>query len=124
MNSALMDLGATVCSARAPKCLLCPLEPACVAAPVDAAALSNAPAHSKRRVSVRFEQTTRYLRGRIVDALRPLKHGESLSLDQVHEAIIALQPARTRDEVSVASFALARDGLIAFDGARLALPSH
>jgi A/G-specific adenine glycosylase len=29
-NSAVMDLGAAVCTARAPKCLLCPLRPQCV----------------------------------------------------------------------------------------------
>ena len=40
-NSAMMDVGATICTARAPKCLLCPLRAGCVAAPVDAAALAR-----------------------------------------------------------------------------------
>ncbi len=39
-NSALMDLGATVCTARAPKCLVCPLRDACAAAPIDPARLA------------------------------------------------------------------------------------
>ena len=34
-NSALMELGATVCRARAPQCLLCPVLPFCAAAPHD-----------------------------------------------------------------------------------------
>ncbi len=34
-NSALMDLGAMVCTARAPKCLLCPLQSVCAAAPLE-----------------------------------------------------------------------------------------
>jgi A/G-specific adenine glycosylase len=32
-NSAMMDLGATICTARAPKCLVCPLRDRCAAAP-------------------------------------------------------------------------------------------
>ena len=35
-SSAMMDLGGAVCTARAPKCLLCPLQADCAAAPVDA----------------------------------------------------------------------------------------
>ncbi len=36
-NSAMMDLGATICTARAARCLVCPLREACAAAPVDPA---------------------------------------------------------------------------------------
>src|SRR3954466_15779345 len=32
-NQALMDFGATVCSARKPQCLLCPMRPTCLAFP-------------------------------------------------------------------------------------------
>ena len=32
-NQALMDFGATLCSARKPKCLLCPMRSACAAYP-------------------------------------------------------------------------------------------
>ena len=32
-NQALMDFGATVCTARKPKCLLCPMRPGCAAYP-------------------------------------------------------------------------------------------
>jgi A/G-specific adenine glycosylase len=32
-NQALMDFGATVCTARKPKCLLCPMQPGCAAFP-------------------------------------------------------------------------------------------
>ena len=32
-NQALMDFGATLCTARKPKCLLCPMRPDCVAYP-------------------------------------------------------------------------------------------
>jgi A/G-specific adenine glycosylase len=32
-NQALMDFGATLCTARKPKCLLCPMRDSCVAYP-------------------------------------------------------------------------------------------
>ena len=82
-NSALMDLGSTVCSARAPKCLLCPLQRSCAAAPVDAAALALAAGSGRRpgpQERLPFEQTTRYVRGRVVDRLRALPAGARISL--------------------------------------------
>ncbi len=83
-NSALMDLGATLCSARAPKCLLCPLRASCAAAPVDAATLAFAAAtYAPGRTPqerLPFEATTRYVRGRVLDRLRALAPGEAISL--------------------------------------------
>jgi A/G-specific adenine glycosylase len=90
-NSALMDLGATLCTARAPKCLLCPLQQHCVAAPLDAArlvalAVRHAPVRSpQERLS--FERTTRYARGRVVDRLRELAPGERISLLDLHREL-------------------------------------
>ena len=34
-NQALMDFGATVCVARKPKCLICPMQKMCRAYPVE-----------------------------------------------------------------------------------------
>ena len=59
-NQATMELGATVCTARAPRCDACPLAFGCaggVAAPA---------ARGKRE---RFEDTNRWVRGRVVAAL-------------------------------------------------------
>jgi A/G-specific adenine glycosylase len=123
-NSALMDLGAAICTARAPKCLLCPLQQQCSAAPVDAAALDRAriAAAGPRspQGSVPFERTTRYARGRIVDRLRELPPGERISLLDLHHA---LEPMlrRSVDEVAGIVFALERDGLVATDGEAVAL---
>src|SRR4051794_1204572 len=62
LGQALMDLGATICTARAPRCGACPLT-ACpsrgqVAAP---------PARARTRP--RFEDTDRYARGRVIAAV-------------------------------------------------------
>jgi A/G-specific adenine glycosylase len=80
-NHAMMDLGATVCTARAPRCGACPLRRGCRsrgrvgsaeriasaggAASTDGAASPSAPARASRR-GPRFEDTDRYVRGRIL----------------------------------------------------------
>jgi A/G-specific adenine glycosylase len=115
-NSALMDVGATLCTARAPKCLLCPLRAACAAAPVDAAALAaRARRHAKRspQEALPFERTTRFLRGRIVDRLRDVPPGESLPLDALVASLAAVVPPERLGEIPAVASALERDGIIA-----------
>lgn len=123
-NSALMDLGATICTARAPKCLLCPLQTACAAAPVDAAALERArAAHAPRRSpqeAIPFERTTRYARGRIVDRLRELPPGKRISLLDLHRDVVSMV-RRSREDVDAIVQALARDGLVDVRGEQVAL---
>lgn len=87
-NSAMMDLGATVCTAAAPKCSLCPLQTICVAQPVDAAAIAALRASKRHTRTVQerlpFEKTARYARGRIIDRLRSLAPGLRISLLDLH----------------------------------------
>lgn len=70
-NQAMLDLGATVCSRRSPRCDACPLRPACVwrraGDPTDDPAAGGAHAG---RPQGRFEGSDRQLRGRIVRILR------------------------------------------------------
>ncbi|MBV9119522.1 MAG: A/G-specific adenine glycosylase [Chloroflexi bacterium] len=72
-HQALMDLGATVCTSRLPRCGACPLTTHCAAYPQiqSAGALTRL---AERRASYDagrpFETTNRYFRGRIVEALR------------------------------------------------------
>jgi A/G-specific adenine glycosylase len=92
---ALMDLGATVCLARIPRCEVCPLAEAC-------------PSRGKRyeplRKQSRFEGSFRQRRAQtlrlVAEAERPLAE-----LDQ--EAVISLE----------------RDGLVRVSGRQVALPS-
>jgi A/G-specific adenine glycosylase len=58
-NQAMMELGATVCRPRAPRCGECPVEHGC----------ARAPDRPRRRGAERFEDTDRYRRGRVVAAL-------------------------------------------------------
>ena len=114
-NSAMMDVGATICTARAPKCMLCPLRPGCAAAPVDATQLAERARAGSRRSpqeSIPFERTTRFLRGRIVDRLRDVPRGAALHLDELTAFLATIVPADRLAEIPVIAEALERDGMI------------
>ena len=67
---ASMELGATVCVARRPRCEVCPLAAWCASAGrVESASVRPRPAAPP------FERTTRWLRGRIIERLRDLDDG-------------------------------------------------
>ncbi|MBV9719711.1 MAG: A/G-specific adenine glycosylase [Candidatus Eremiobacteraeota bacterium] len=122
-SSAVMDLGAMICTARAPKCMLCPLRVDCAAAPVDAARLEALRAAARRaspQPSLPFERTTRYARGRIVDRLRELPPGARISLLDLHRSI-DVAPGRSIEEVREFVAALERDGLVTHDGSNVGL---
>lgn len=61
-NHAMMDLGATVCTARSPKCEECPLQTICAAYPC-------AGNEIKKRPQDKFEQSNRWYRGKILTHL-------------------------------------------------------
>jgi A/G-specific adenine glycosylase len=63
-NQAMMELGATVCRPRAPRCDACPVAPGCAAH-----AAGGPPVVARRRGAPRFESTDRWARGRILAAL-------------------------------------------------------
>ncbi len=79
-NQALMDFGALICTARAPKCSLCPVQDLCVVnikarelgyinfAECQKAELLQKPSSSLAKP--KFETTDRYFRGRLIDELR------------------------------------------------------
>ena len=97
-NLALMDLGAQMCTARAPHCDGCPLHQLC------AWRIAGNPNTAKgRRPTLRFEDTARYARGRIVDALRDGARDEQALAD-------VLTPVH-RDRLRTYLEGLERDGL-------------
>jgi A/G-specific adenine glycosylase len=67
-TNALMDLGATVCRPAKPSCAACPLRAWCATA--DGGVPSPVRRGGTRAAGPPFEQTTRWLRGRILDAAR------------------------------------------------------
>lgn len=118
-NSALMDLGATLCTARAPKCLLCPLASRCAAAPVDGASLA---ARSTEHASPRspqarlpFERTRRFARGRIVDRLRELAPRERIVASALISELREILVGHDLGAIESAIANLARDGIVTVD---------
>jgi A/G-specific adenine glycosylase len=90
-NQALMDLGATICTARAPACSSCPMALVCAGRPLLGAARSRLAHAAERRASYTtrepYARSTRFYRGRIVDQLRRLEPGQSLSLADLAHAV-------------------------------------
>lgn len=72
-NQALIEFGALQCTARKPACIVCPLSGQCAAFPYIQSALA-AP-KPRAQPAERFETSSRYYRGRIVEALRTLPEG-------------------------------------------------
>jgi A/G-specific adenine glycosylase len=102
-NQALMELGATVCTARAPGCDACPAA-TCRSRgrPAVAPAVRRAAAEQ-----VRFEDSDRWVRGRIVAALVAGR-----------EPPAGIEPARFERALA----GLARDGLVVREGVAVRLP--
>ncbi|MBV8424944.1 MAG: A/G-specific adenine glycosylase, partial [Candidatus Eremiobacteraeota bacterium] len=114
-NSALMDLGATICTARAPKCGACPVRATCAASPhgsVQIAAATRAKLSLMRQgpqARLPFTQTRRYVRGRILDRLRELAPGAVFS---PADLVAALNGAQERYPLDEILDGMERDGLV------------
>jgi A/G-specific adenine glycosylase len=118
-NQALMDLGATVCTARAPDHDACPLALHCTGRSMLAAGGDSVRRAAERAPSYRaiqpFEQTTRFFRGRIVACCRELAPGETLSLDDLGRALRPEFGPEHVDWIASLVDGLRRDGLVAID---------
>ncbi|MEK7216158.1 MAG: A/G-specific adenine glycosylase, partial [Chloroflexota bacterium] len=91
-HQALMDLGATVCAWRSPRCGECPIATWCIARAhfeQEAAAPARrvAEASPGYRTQPKFAGSRRYYRGRIVAALRALPPGQSMPLRRLGEVV-------------------------------------
>lgn len=117
-NQALMELGATLCRARATACARCPLASCCAARPTIQGLLATQPRRTGP-AAPRFEQTSRYQRGRIIAALRDAPAGLTLAELGAH-ARAHFTPADAAWIVGLAR-GLVDDGLIVPRGATVAL---
>jgi A/G-specific adenine glycosylase len=79
-NQALIEFGALQCTARRPACIICPLRDECAAYPTMQVALQVKSSRPRRARAEPFESTTRFYRGRIVEALRALPADEPAGL--------------------------------------------
>ena len=117
LNGALMDLGATICTARNPACRACPLAADCIAAPIDQAVLQKArrDVAKKAKPRIPFEQSVRFARGRIVDRLRALPVGSSISLLDLQADLDPVLHPVLKTEVLEIVERLHDDGLVCID---------
>ncbi len=106
-NQAMLDLGATVCTSRSPRCGACPVAGACAwhrhGGPTPDPARGSA---GTSRGQSRFEGSDRQGRGRLVDALRDHERLEPSEL--AASAGWPDDPQRTATVVAT----LVRDGLV------------
>jgi len=112
-NQALLDFGATVCTARAPKCSECPLRRRCAWKKSGAATDPALRTAGTSRPQGRFEGSARQARGRMIERLRD---GDA--------TVTELQAAAQLAEVGQAKTILAallKAGLVSQKGKRYSL---
>lgn len=110
VNAAAMELGAVVCTARAPRCEACPIAHACAWR-----AAGYPDTGDGRRRQARYEGSDRQARGAI---LRALRHAPTHELPE--EAVASDLADRAQRDRAIDS--LVADGLIEASGGTLRLP--
>lgn len=115
---ALMDIGATFCRPRDPHCDGCPLAPDCRArAALEGPSSAIARHPTSKPPAPRFESTTRWLRGRILDRLRDAPDGAWVAF---------AGPLGTHDMPAIRSelARLATEALLELDAGRAGRPGR
>ncbi len=105
-TQALMDIGAAICTARAPKCPACPVAGLCLSR----GAMRPARRKERRREPSRSGIPNRLYRGKIVDALRSSRAG--LTVRQLRSAVLGGPAPWFRMLIS----GLEKDGLVRVRG--------
>lgn len=101
---AVMDVGATLCRPRVPRCGNCPARPWCVAARLGGEERAPVRTRNARERPAPFASTNRWLRGRILDRLRMAPDGAWVSM-------ISPIGDHDPDKVARAVRAMAADGV-------------
>jgi len=111
-NQAIMDAGATVCTARTPRCPECPVAGLC----------ASRTSMIRETTPIRSRELSfagvpyRIYRGRIVERLRSVPRGASLRMDMLGCAIFSGFSPRNRRWLLGLLTGLERDGLISVRG--------
>jgi len=108
---ALMDVGATLCRPRVPRCDACPARPWCRLASHGASTPVAPRVRRNRAPAIRFAATNRWLRGRILDRLRAAPDGDWV----VFDGAIGIHD---RGQVRAAADAMAADGVLEIRSAK------
>ncbi len=127
-NSALMDLGALICKAAVPRCEECPLRTDCLAGPAFTAGIVPTSGRSlvaeqgstyqplrqrpARSVVQPFKESDRYLRGRLVDALRGLPDGDTISFAALARTAAGIDRLPDMERIGRLLAALEKEGML------------
>lgn len=115
-HHAVMDLGATICTARSPQCSLCPMANVC-----PSAGIMQAATRTKRSEPMFRGEARRLWRGRVVEHLRHVGHGgiteSALTKAVLGGAVTDDERRWLRELISV----LERDGVVSQRGRRISL---
>lgn len=103
-NQALMDFGSLVCTTRNPKCEDCPLIQYCAAYP-EILSVDFSQKKVKKKKTIPFKETDRFIRGRVIDYLREHDRGEYLTIRELFDHVTDERFARVAQK-------LEKDGLI------------
>jgi A/G-specific adenine glycosylase len=112
VNAAAMELGATVCTARAPRCEACPIARACAWR-----AAGYPQSEDRRRRQARYEGSDRQARGAVMRVLR-----EAAPDAVPEEAVLPDWPDAAQRDRAIGS--LLADGLAEAFAGMLQLPGH
>ncbi|TQK19175.1 A/G-specific DNA-adenine glycosylase [Microbacterium sp. SLBN-154] len=111
VNAAAMELGATVCTARTPRCPACPLSARCAWRAAGYPDTGDA-----RRRQARYEGSDRQARGAVLKELRDAAH------DLPQQSVLADWPDALQRDRAIDS--LVSDGLVEAAGGMLRLPGR
>ena len=138
-NQALMDLGATVCTAARPRCMGCPVATVCASRPSMKPVprrFASAGAHEAGQTPPARRQATpprepshrgiplRMYRGRVIEALRDAHPRRSVSALRLGKAILPHFTERDRRVFHRVLRALERDGLVEVRRGQRAMPER
>ena len=117
-NQGLMDFGSSVCTARKPACLVCPLRAICKAAPTIGTALAEQQGARRRATgagerAVPFTSTARFFRGQTLRALGAQPDNGGLDLDTLGPQVKADYTIADRQWLYDLVATLHKDGLVA-----------
>jgi A/G-specific adenine glycosylase len=114
-NQALMDFGSLICQSKKPQCASCPLQKQCKAYPEILAIDPKQKKTSANKKRIPFRDTDRFIRGKILDALR---EGTQPSVQEMCSSL-----ERFSEERMAQVFAgLVQDGLIILRKNRACFP--
>jgi A/G-specific adenine glycosylase len=107
-NQALMDLGATICTARAPQCTPCPLAQLCASA---SSLRRPAPAPKKSEPSL-YGIPNRVYRGRVIEELRMIGQRKTIAVHTIGSRVLPGFATHDTPWLEKLLQGLERDGLV------------